>query len=79
MESLLEQGAIVRALSQYNSFNHRGWLESVSRLSEVDVMSEDIRDSKICQDIDIVFHLAALIGIPYSYDAVDSYVQKIIS
>jgi len=79
VEALLAKGAIVRALSQYNSFNHWGWLESVPRLSEVEVISGDIRDSKvchkICKDMDIVFHLAALIAIPYSYDAVDSYIQ----
>lgn len=78
-EMLVGRGAKVRALSQYNSFNYWGWLENTSCLEEIEVVSGDIRDPnftrKITKDIDIVFHLAALIAIPYSYIAPDSYVQ----
>ena len=78
-EVLVGHGAKVRALSQYNSFNYWGWLENTSCLEEIEVVSGDIRDQNfsriITKDIDIVFHLAALIAIPYSYIAPDSYVQ----
>jgi len=79
VELLVEQGFDVRALSQYNSFNHWGWLESIPCLQDVEVVCGDIRDSdycrKITQNVDIVFHLAALIAIPYSYQAPGSYVD----
>jgi len=82
-EMLVKKGAKVRALSQYNSLNHWGWLEGIDCLDSVEVVSGDIRDGNyvntICKDIDIVFHLAALIAIPYSYVAPDSYVQTNIS
>jgi len=75
---LLEEGAKVDALSQYNSFNNWGWLESISH-PNLNVISGDIRDPHYCKlitkDIDIIFHLAALIAIPYSYQAPDSYVD----
>ena len=78
-ERLLEEGASVRALSYYNSFNHWGWLEDIPRLAEMEVVSGDVRDShccrKITQGIDVVFNLAALIAIPYSYLAPESYVD----
>jgi NAD dependent epimerase/dehydratase len=78
-EILVNRGAKVRALSQYNSFNNWGWLEDASYLCNIEVVSGDIRDGNfvdtICKDIDVVFHLAALIAIPYSYIAPDSYVQ----
>lgn len=78
-EILVNRGAKVRALSQYNSFNNWGWLEDASYLPNIEVVSGDIRDGNfvdtICKDIDVVFHLAALIAIPYSYIAPDSYVQ----
>jgi NAD dependent epimerase/dehydratase len=76
---LLQERAQVRALVQYNSFNSWGWLEEVQGLEEVEVVSGDIRDPHFClglvRGIDIVFHLAALIPIPYSYTAPDSYVE----
>lgn len=79
VQALLKQGASVRALSQYNSFNHWGWLESIPHLSQVEVIAGDIRDLKTCHNItknmDIVFHLAALISIPYSYNAVDAFIE----
>jgi NAD dependent epimerase/dehydratase len=79
VEALLARGCRVRALAQYNSFNSWGWLESLDRLSEVEVVTGDIRDSQFCRslirDVGVVFHLAALIPIPYSYVAPDSYVD----
>jgi NAD dependent epimerase/dehydratase len=78
-EQLVAAGAKVRALSLYNSFNDWGWLEQVSCLKQVEVMTGDIRDPHLCEqltsDIDVVFHLAALIPIPYSYRAPDSFVD----
>lgn len=78
-ERLVAGGHRVVALSQYNSFNHWGWLEDISCLEEVEVVSGDIRDPHFCdrvtRNIDIVFHLGALIAIPYSYTAPDSYVD----
>jgi NAD dependent epimerase/dehydratase len=78
-EALVEEGARVVALSQYNSFNYWGWLEDLGCLSQVEVVAGDIRDPHYClglmRDIEIVFHLAALIPIPYSYRAPDSYVD----
>jgi NAD dependent epimerase/dehydratase len=69
----------VVALTQYNSFNNWGWLEDISCLEEIKVVSGDIRDSSFCrkivQDIDQIIHLAALIAIPYSYHAPQSYVE----
>lgn len=78
-ELLVKEGYAVRALSQYNSFNHWGWLEDVECSKEIEVLSGDVRDPHYCKhitkDIDFVFHLAALIAIPYSYVAPDSYVD----
>lgn len=75
---LLEQGLEVRALSQYNSFNNWGWLEGNSHPA-LEVVSGDVRDANFCRhitrDVDTIFHLAALIAIPYSYVAPESYVD----
>lgn len=77
-EMLVRQGAHVKALSLYNSFNDWGWLENTDCLDKVEVVCGDIRDPNFCReitkDVDVVFHLAALIAIPYSYVAPDSYV-----
>ena len=77
-ELLMTTGANVTALSQYNSFNFHGWLENVECKNEIEIISGDIRDphfcKKITQNIDVIFHLAALIAIPYSYIAPESYV-----
>jgi NAD dependent epimerase/dehydratase len=71
--------ARVTALSQYNSFNYWGWLEDIACLDRVRVITGDVRDPHFCQeitkDVDVVFHLAALIPIPYSYKAPDAYVD----
>jgi NAD dependent epimerase/dehydratase len=78
-EMLLEKGYQVRALSQYNSFNYWGWLEQIPAGKNLEIISGDIRDPHYCKEItkniDTVFHLAALIAIPYSYIAPDSYVD----
>jgi NAD dependent epimerase/dehydratase len=78
-ELLVAEGYNVKALSQYNSFNHWGWLEDVDCLREIEVLNGDIRDPHYCKaitkDVDIVFHLAALIAIPYSYVAPASYLD----
>jgi len=78
-EMLVKKGAKVKALSQYNSFNFWGWLEDVDCLADIDVYTGDVRDPHYCKyitkDVDVIFHLAALIAIPYSYTAPDSYVD----
>lgn len=78
-EMLVKQGCKVKALSQYNSFNYWGWLEDVDCLPEIEVLNGDVRDPHYCKHItkgiDTVYHLAALIAIPYSYVAPDSYVD----
>lgn len=78
-EALLAYGCKVRALAQYNSFNNWGWLEDIQPSPNLEIVTGDVRDPEfcrnICRDIDTVFHLAALIAIPYSYVAPDSYVD----
>jgi len=78
-EMLLEKGCKVKALSYYNSFNFWGWLEDIPTNKNLEIATGDIRDpyfiKHIMSDVDIVFHLAALIAIPYSYQAPDSYVD----
>ena len=77
VEGLLDAGAEVRVLSYYNAFGNRGWLDSLDL--DVEVLPGDVRDAdrvtQAVQGRDVVFHLAALIGIPYSYEAPESYVQ----
>lgn len=79
VEQLVQAGAEVTALAQYNSFNSWGWLEGLSCLDHVRVETGDIRDPHFCKqmtrNMDLIFHLAALIPIPYSYKAPDSYVD----
>jgi NAD dependent epimerase/dehydratase len=78
-EMLCDQGYNVKALSQYNSFNNWGWLEDINCLKDVEVLNGDVRDPHYCKnitkDVDVIFHLAALIAIPYSYVAPGSYVD----
>lgn len=78
-EALLARGYRVRALSQYNSFNNWGWLEDISQSDRLEIVCGDVRDPDfcrhICRGVNVVFHLAALIAIPYSYVAPDSYVD----
>ncbi|HCI91324.1 MAG TPA: NAD-dependent dehydratase [Verrucomicrobiales bacterium] len=79
-EELIDQGCNVRAFVYYNSFSSWGWLDNLDKekLSKIEVVAGDIRDrgsvAKAMEGIDVVFHLAALIGIPYSYDSPESYV-----
>jgi NAD dependent epimerase/dehydratase len=81
VEALLAEEATVRALVCYNSFNSWGWLDEFPKelLKRVEVISGDIRDpncvKKLMEGVDVAFHLAALIAIPYSYAAPDSYVD----
>ncbi len=80
-EALVARKCKVRAFVCYNSFNSWGWLDKLSpeTLQSVEVVMGDIRDShsvrSAMKDCELVFHLAALISIPYSYVAPDSYVE----
>ncbi len=81
VEGLLREGCKVRAFVYYNSFNSWGWLDTFSKdtLRKIEIFTGDIRDPngvrKSMEGIDIVFHLAALIAIPFSYHSPDSYVD----
>jgi len=80
-EVLVEKGYDVKAFSYYNSFNTWGWLDTLpkEKLKAIDIFTGDIRDSngvrRAMQDVDAVFHLAALLSIPFSYHSPDSYVE----
>lgn len=79
-EALIAAGHDVRALVLYNSFNSWGWLDDVENVhQQCEIVSGDVRDPAFCQhimqDIDVVYHLASLIAIPYSYHAPSSYVE----
>jgi NAD dependent epimerase/dehydratase len=77
VERLVRDGVEVRVLAYYNAFGQRGWLDDVK--GDIEILFGDVRDSdRVMQAVegcDVVFHLAALIGIPYSYEAPESYVQ----
>jgi dTDP-glucose 4,6-dehydratase len=81
VEHLVAEGAEVTALAYYNSFGRWGWLDDLDGAvrSSVRIVPGDVRDSRrideAVQGREVVFHLAALIGIPYSYHAAESYVQ----
>ena len=78
-EMRVTKGYHVKALAQYNSFNNWGWLEHVNCKNDIEILSGDIRDFNYCKAIskgtEIIFHLAALISIPFSYQSPDSYVE----
>lgn len=78
-ELLLKNYFKVTALVQYNSFNSFGWLENVNEDKNLSIISGDVRDANFCKnivkDVDVIFHLAALIAIPYSYIAPESYID----
>lgn len=80
-EALVAHGARVKAFCYYNSFNSRGWLDTVPEdtMRDVEVFMGDIRDPNgvrtALKGADVVMHLAALIGIPFSYHSPDSYVD----
>jgi len=81
VEALVESGEKVKAFCYYNSFNSWGWLDTLSKekLSRVEIFMGDIRDphgvKAALKGADVVFHLASLIGIPYSYHSPDNYVD----
>lgn len=81
VEELVKKGEKVRAFAYYNSFNTWGWLDTLPKetLSQIDVFTGDIRDPngvrEAMKGIDTVYHLAALIAIPFSYHSPDSYVD----
>jgi NAD dependent epimerase/dehydratase len=76
---LLHEGYNVKALVQYNSFNSWGWLEDLTENPNLKVIMGDVRDpffcESLCSEVDTIFHLAALIAIPYSYHAPQSYFE----
>ncbi|MEY8338965.1 NAD-dependent 4,6-dehydratase LegB [Lachnospiraceae bacterium 62-35] len=80
-ESLLEKGYEVKAFVYYNSFNSWGWLDSLpqEKVKQIEIFAGDIRDPngvrEAMKGMDAVFHLAALIAIPFSYHSPDSYVD----
>ena len=81
VEELINNGATVKAFVYYNSFNSYGWLDTVSKeiKNKIEFFSGDIRDPngvrEAMKEVDIVFHLAALIAIPFSYHSPDSYID----
>jgi len=81
VETLLDEGCNVKAFTYYNSFNSWGWLDTFpkEKLRNIEVLTGDIRDPNgirtVVKDMDIVFHLAALIAIPFSYHSPDSYID----
>jgi NAD dependent epimerase/dehydratase len=81
VEELIRRGNKVRAFVYYNSFNSWGWLDTFSKqtLAKIEIFSGDIRDPngvmEACRGVEVVYHLAALIGIPFSYHSPDSYVD----
>lgn len=81
VERLLNESCKVKAFVFYNSFNSWGWLDTFTKdkLKSIKVFAGDIRDPNgvrtAIKDVDVVFHLAALIGIPFSYHSPDSYID----
>lgn len=81
VEELILEGYEIRAFCYYNSFNSYGWLDNFSKelLEGIEIFMGDVRDSNgvrtAMKGCDIVYHLAALIAIPYSYHSPDSYVD----
>jgi NAD dependent epimerase/dehydratase len=78
-ERLVNLGARVRALVHYNALGRRGWLDTLSKADGLQVIAGDITDrdsvEQAARDCEVVFHLAALIAIPYSYQAPASYIR----
>ncbi len=78
-ERLVREGAAVRAMVHYNALGARGWLDDSELADEMDILAGDIADADCVRDAvsgcEVVFHLAALIAIPYSYHAPRSYVR----
>lgn len=78
-EYLVEKGLEVKAFVHYNSWNFWGWLEKSEHINDIEIYSGDIRDYdsvyESMKGIDYVFHLAALVGIPYSYYSPLAYIR----
>ena len=80
-ERLVHAGARVTALAQYNSFDSHGWLDDLDSdvQAKIKMVRGDVRDAaqmtSICADQDVILHLAALIAIPFSYEAPSSYIR----
>jgi NAD dependent epimerase/dehydratase len=81
VERLLEEGCNIKAFVYYNSFNSWGWLDSFpkEKLEKIEIFAGDVRDPngvrEAVKGCDVIFHLAALIAIPYSYHSPDNYVE----
>jgi NAD dependent epimerase/dehydratase len=81
VEQLIAEGCKVKAFCYYNSFNSWGWLDTLSpsTLEQIEIFTGDIRDPNgvrtAMKDVEVVFHLAALIAIPFSYHSPDNYVD----
>ena len=81
VEALVKKGFKVKAFTFYNSFNSWGWIDSFDKsiTKELEIISGDIRDydsiKKASKNTDYIFHLAALVGIPYSYHAPETYID----
>lgn len=78
-EALVMQGYDVRALTYYNSFGTNGWLDTSPYKNQMEIVVGDVRDPfqmiSLTKDVDAIMHLAALIAIPYSYQAPQAYVE----
>lgn len=78
-ENLVEKGYHVKAFLKYNSRNRWGWIEGSKYLDDIEIVTGDIRDfdvvSRAMKNCETVFHLAALIGIPYSYVSPLAYIK----
>ena len=85
VEELVKKGKNVKAFCNYNSFGKHGWIETIDKkvVKDIEIISGDVRDpwciQKNMKGCDKVFHLAALIGIPYSYLATSEYVETNIT
>lgn len=81
VEKLIDENHNVTAMCYYNSFNNYGWLDTIdkNKLKNAKIVLGDVRDenliNKLSKNTEVFYHLAALIGIPYSYPAVDSYID----
>ncbi|MCK6649397.1 MAG: NAD-dependent 4,6-dehydratase LegB, partial [Bacteroidia bacterium] len=81
VEKLVDEGFKVKAFVYYNSFNSWGWLDTFpkEKINKIEIFAGDVRDPNgvrtAMKGVDIVYHLAALIAIPYSYHSPDSYVD----
>jgi NAD dependent epimerase/dehydratase len=81
VERLLEEGHKVKAFVYYNSFNSWGWLDTLpkEKLNNIEIFAGDVRDPNgvrtAVKGVEEIYHLAALIAIPYSYHSPDSYVD----